>query len=57
MTNDDKKIVRVLCIYYQVRFQKEQVKVLLNSGSKVNAINLNFAQKLDLKISKTNVKA
>ena len=45
-----KEIIRVPCIYYLVQFQKsqEQVRALLNSGSKVNAINPAFAQKLSL---------
>ena len=52
-------VVRVPCIHYPVRFQKgqEQVKALLNSGSKVNIINLAFARKLGLYIRKTNVGA
>ena len=52
-------VVKVLCIYYSVQFQEaqEQVRSLLNSGSKLNAINPAFTQKLDLYIQKTNVKA
>ena len=52
-----KKVVKVPCIYYPVRFQEEQIRALLNSGSEVNAINLAFAQKLGLHIRKTNVGA
>ena len=44
------------CIQYPVQFQEKQVKVLLNSGNEVNAINPNFAQKLGLKVWKTNVR-
>ena len=55
VTDGDKKIVRVPCIQYLVRFQEEQVKALLNSGSKVNAINPDFARKLGFKIWKINV--
>ena len=54
---DEKVVVRVPCIYYPVRFQEEQVKVLLDSGSEVNAMNPDYTQKLELKIRKTNVEA
>ena len=57
MTDDDEKVVRVPCIQYPIRFQKEQVKALFNSSSKVNAMNLDFARKLGLKVWKTNVGA
>ena len=57
VTNGDEKIVKVPCIFYPIRFQEEQVKALLNSGSKINAINPNFARKLGFKVWKTNVKA
>ena len=62
--NNEKVIIRVPCIYYPVRFQEnqgqesqEQVRALLNSGSKVNTINPAFARKLGLYIQKTNVGA
>ena len=57
MTGGDKKIVRVPYIYYPVRFQEKQVRALLNSDSKVNAMNPNYLQKLGLKIWKTNIGA
>ena len=49
VTDSSEEVVRVPCIQYPVRFQEEQIKALLNSDSKVNAMNLNFARKLDLK--------
>ena len=55
--SDEKVVIRVPCIHYPVRFQEEQVRALLNSGSKVNAINPNYARKLGLKIQKINVGA
>ena len=55
--SDEKVVVRVPCIHYPVQFQKKQVKALLNSGNKVNAMNFNYAWKLRLKIRKTNVGA
>ena len=59
VTNGSKEIVKVPCIYYPVRFQEDQeeVKALLNSGSKVNAISLAYIKKLGFKAWKTNVKA
>ena len=57
LTNSDEKIIKVLCIFYPIWFQEEQIKALLDSGSKVNAINPNFARKRGFKIQKTNVKA
>ena len=44
-------------IHYPVRFQEEQVRALLNSGSKVNAMSPAYAKRLGLKIRKTNVGA
>ena len=50
ITNGNKKVIKVPCIYYLILFYKKQIKVLLNNDSKVNTINLNFAQKLSFKI-------
>ena len=55
--SDEEVVVRVPCIYYPVRFQEEQVRALLGSGSEINAMNLDYAWKLRLKIRKTNVGA
>ena len=49
--------IRLSCIHYPVQFQEEQVRVLLNSGSEVNAMSPAYAKKLGLKTWKTNVKA
>ena len=61
VTDGGKEVVRVPCIHYPVRFQEdqgqEQVKALLNSGSKVNAMSPAYAKKLGLKTRKTNVGA
>ena len=48
--SDEEVVVRVPCIYYPVRFQEEQVKALLDSGSEVNAMNPDYARKLGFKI-------
>ena len=57
--NSDKEIMlnKIPCIHYSVWFQEEQVEVLLNSGSNVNAMNPDFAWKLGFYIWKTNVRA
>ena len=64
--NSGKEVVleRVPYIYYLVWFQKnqgqkiqKQVRVLLNSGSKVNAMSSAYIKKLGFKARKTNVKA
>ena len=59
MSNGGEKVVKVLCIYYPVQFQKiqEQVRPFLDSGSEVNAINPAYVEKLGLKTCKTNVGA
>ena len=44
-------------IHYPVRFQKEQVRALLNSGSKVNTMSPAYTKRLGLKTLKTNVGA
>lgn len=46
-------------IYYPIYIQKsqEQIEVLIDSGSKVNVMNLNFARKLGFHIWKTNIRA
>ena len=51
VTNRDEKIVKVSYIHYLIGFQ-DKVKVLLDSSSKANAINFNFAQELGLHIRK-----
>ena len=51
------EVVRVPCIHYLVQFQEKQVRALLNSGSKVNAMSPAYAKKLGLKTRKTNVGA
>ena len=48
--NSGEKVVRMPCIYYLIRFQEEKIKALLNSDSKVNAMNPDYAWKLGLKI-------
>ena len=57
MTDGGKEVVRVPCIHYPVQFQEEQVRALLDSGSKVNVMSLADTKKLGLKIWKTNVRA
>lgn len=42
ITDNDKKVIRVSCIYYLLQFLEKQVKALFDSGNKINAINSNF---------------
>ena len=55
--SDEEVVVRVPYIHYPVQFQEEQVRALLDSGSKVNAMNPDYARKLGLKIRRTNIGA
>ena len=58
VTDGGKEVVRVPYIYYPVQFQRqEQIRALLNSGSKVNAMSPAYTKKLGLKTWKTNVGA
>ena len=55
--SDEEVVVRMSYIHYPVWFQEELIRALFNSGSKINAINPDYAWKLGLKIQKTNVEA
>ena len=61
VTNGGEEVVlkKVPCIYYPIRFQKnqEQVRALFDSGSKVNAMSPAYTKRLGLKTRKTNVGA
>ena len=50
---------RVPCIHYLVQFQKDKevIKALIDSGSKVNAMTLAYAKQLGLQVRKTDVGA
>ena len=52
-----KEVVRVPYIHYPVWFEEEQIKALLDSGSKINAMSPAYAKRLGLKTWKTNVGA
>ena len=59
-----KVVVRVSYIYYPIRFQEnqgqegqKQIRALLNSSNKVNAISPAYIKKLGLKTQKTNIRA
>lgn len=54
----DKRVLeRVFYIYYLFRFQKNiiKIKALIDSGSKINTINLKYALKLAQKVCFTNI--
>lgn len=57
ITNNDKKVVKLLYIYDLICFQESQITALLDSGSKINAISLDYDKKLSLSIQKINIKA
>ena len=50
---------RVSCIHYRVQFRKEKetVRVLIDSGSEVNAMTPAYAKKLGLRTRKTDIGA
>ena len=50
VTDNNEEVVKVPSIQYPIWFQKKQVKALFDSGSKVNAMNPNLAQKLGFKV-------
>lgn len=51
------KLQLVLYIYYLVQFSEKLVHAFINSRSKMNTINPNFAKKLDFRIWQTKVSA
>ena len=56
-TDGSEEVVKVPCIHYPVHFQEdqEQVRALLDNGSKVNAMSPAYVEKLGLKTRTTNV--
>lgn len=52
-----KVLQQVLCICYLVQFKQELIQVLLNLGSKVNAIIPVYVAKLNLTIQKIDINA
>ena len=56
-SGEDVALDRVPCIHYPVQFKKNEVRALIDSDSKVNAMTPGYASKLGLKICHTNVGA
>ena len=56
MSEKKDKLERITCIWYPIIF-KDQIKALLDSRSKFNAMSQVFAHQLGLTIWKTNVGA
>lgn len=54
---DDAILEKILCIYYLLCFQKDNVEInaLTNFGSKVNIMILAYILKLDFQVCFTNV--
>ena len=50
MTNNNKKIIKMLYIHYLIWFQEEQIKFLFNSSSKINIISPGYTKKLGFKV-------
>lgn len=60
MTEAKKKALeRVLCIYYPIQFKKEtdEIWVLINLETEVNAMSSVYLKKLGLWMRKTNIRA
>ena len=57
MTDDSKEVVKMPCIHYPVRFEEEQVRALLDSGSEINVMSPAYIKRLGLKTWKINVRA
>lgn len=54
---DDVALDWVPCIYYLIRFKKNEVQALINSGNEINMITLVYILKLGLKVCCINVGA
>ena len=58
--DDDVALARVSCIYYPLRFQKDnqnEVRALIDSGNRVNTMTQAYVSKLDLRVRQTDVEA
>lgn len=55
--NDNVALNWVPCIHYLICFKKNEIRDLINFGSKVNTMTSAYALKLSLKIRQTNVGA
>ena len=56
-SQEDVVLDRVPCIRYLIRFKKNDVQALIDSGSEVNAMTPGYASKLGLKVRPINVGA
>ena len=54
---DNVALQRVLYVYYQIQFKKNEVQALFDSNSEINTITLAYALKLGLKVHHSNVEA
>ena len=57
MTASLEALKHIFYIKYSIQFQAQQVKVLVNSDSEMNAMNPTFAAKIDLSTQSINVGA
>lgn len=49
------ELQRVSCIQYLIQFPQPLIKVIIDSGSKVNVMQPSFAKKLSLYVRKTDI--
>ena len=54
--NNNKKIVRILYIYYLICIYQNKIWDLFINKSKINIMNPKFAWKLSFKAQKTNIR-
>lgn len=57
MTASSEVLQRVSCIWYLIQFQRNEIQVLINSGSEINAMTPAYTAKLGLEPRPTNVSA
>lgn len=49
------ELLWISCIQYLIQFSQHSIKAVINFSSKLNAMQLGFARKLDFHICKTNI--
>ena len=56
-SKEDVILKQVSYIYYLIWFKKNEIQALIDSSSKVNAMTLTYAAKLDFKVRHINIRA
>lgn len=52
---DKIELVKIPFIHYPIKYKKDQIWALIDSGNKVNTMNFAYAAQLGLKVQKTNI--